>query len=110
MRRFTCLLVVVLVVALGAPAAAETASRYDAPVDESVIDPFRPPATPYGPGNRGIDYGTTPGEEVRAANDGVVVFAGRVGLSLHVVVLHDDGVRTSYSFLSHIDVHRGDHV
>src|SRR5438445_5251318 len=101
-----------LVIALGAPAAtaAAAASRYQAPVDRPIIDPWRPPATPYGPGNRGVDFGTVAGEEVRAANDGVVVFAGRVGLSLHVVVLHDDGVRTSYSFLSHVSVRRGDFV
>ena len=110
MRRVVCLLLVVLVGAPAAPTAAAAEPHYEAPVDGAVIDPFRPPATPYGPGNRGIDYGTTAGEEVRAANDGLVVFAGRVGLSLHVVVLHDDGVRTSYSFLRHVSVRRGDRV
>ncbi len=47
---------------------------------------------------------------MRAAADGEVVFAGAVGGSLHVVVLHADGVRTSYSFLQSIAVHRGDRV
>src|SRR5439155_12501516 len=38
------------------------------------------------------------------------VFAGQVGGTLHVVVLHADGLRTSYSFLADIAVHRGDRV
>ena len=33
-----------------------------------------------------------------------------VGGSLHVVVRHADGVRTSYSFLRSVLVHRGDEV
>jgi hypothetical protein len=33
-----------------------------------------------------------------------------VGLDLHVVVLHPDGLRTSYSFLAAVDVRRGDRV
>ncbi|MCU1486139.1 MAG: peptidase family protein [Actinomycetia bacterium] len=109
MRRLCCALLVSLVVVLGAPPAAAEGA-YSPPVGGSVIDPFRPPATPYGPGNRGIDYATSPDEEVRAAAGGEVVFAGRVGLSQHVVVLHPDGLRTSYSFLAEVDVRRGDHV
>ena len=35
---------------------------YQPPVDAPVTDPFRPPLTPYGPGNRGIDYATVPGD------------------------------------------------
>ena len=68
---------------------------YRVPVDAPVVDPFRPPATPYGPGNRGVDFATTAGQPVLAMADGVVVFAGQVGGTLHVVLLHADGVRTS---------------
>src|SRR5205807_257782 len=85
-------------------------SGYRPPVAAPVADPFRPPSNAYGPGNRGLDYATTPGAEVKAAADGDVVFAGQVGGTLHVVVLHGDGIRTSYSFLSSIGVHRGDSV
>jgi hypothetical protein len=96
------------------PAVAAAAERrpvvYRPPVDGPVTDPFRPPATPYGSGNRGIDYATARGRVVRAAAAGEVVFAGPVGNSLHVVVLHDDGLRTSYSFLRTITVARGNHV
>ena len=91
-----------------APAAA--GGGYQPPVAAPVSDPFRPPAQAYGPGNRGLDYATAPGTEVKAAADGDVVFAGQVGGTLHVVVLHADGIRTSYSFLSSARVRRGDTV
>lgn len=95
-----------------APARASTVPgvRYVPPVDAPVSDTFRPPPAPWLAGNRGIDYATAAGTEVHAAADGVVTFAGQVGGTLHVVVLHADGVRTSYSFLASIRVHAGDRV
>ncbi|MFL6205767.1 MAG: peptidoglycan DD-metalloendopeptidase family protein [Acidimicrobiales bacterium] len=116
MRR--ALLVLVAVAALGTstPAAAAPDPPYRPPVDAEVVDPFRPPATRFGPGNRGLEYGTDPGTPVRAVADGRVTFAGSVAGTLHVTVLHEDGIRTSYSFLRRIDVvvgqrvHQGDEV
>lgn len=110
--------VAVLALAAGipmvAPAPASAASpgtvTYQPPVDAPVVDPFRPPSTPYGSGNRGIDYATTPGTPVRAAAPGQVVFAGTVGVSRHVVILHPDGLRTSYSFLRSTAVRRDQRV
>jgi hypothetical protein len=99
-----------LVVAVARAAPATASGGYQPPVAAPVADPFRPPSSPYGPGNRGVDYATAPGTEVKAAADGEVVFAGQVGGALHVVVLHGDGIRTSYSFLSSIRVQRGDRV
>ena len=110
-RRARAAVVVVLttcVLAAAVPAGA--APAFIAPVDGPVIDGFRPPPGPYGPGNRGLEYGVAPGEEVRAAADGEVVFAGRIGPSAHVVVLHGDGLRTSYSFLADTAVRRGQRV
>lgn len=80
------------------------------PVDAPIADPFRPPTTSYGPGNRGLRYDLAPGTPVRATADGLVVFAGTVGPTRHVTVLHQDGLRTSYSFLSEVGVGRGDRV
>lgn len=74
--------------------------RYRPPVDAEVIDPFRPPAQPWLPGNRGLEYATAPGTVVRAIGPGVVTFAGPVAGSLHVTVTHPDGLRSSYSFLA----------
>ncbi len=108
---FVAMVVLVTAVPLAAPvAAAGDLVRYEAPVDAALVDPFRPPAHPYGPGNRGIDYATAPGHPVRAAAPGVVTFAGQIGTSRHVVVLHADGIRTSYSFLAETTVRRGDEV
>jgi hypothetical protein len=80
------------------------------PVVAPVADGFRAPPHPFGPGNRGIEYDTAPGDPVTASADGQVVFAGPVAGSRHATVLHADGVRTSYSFLDDIEVHLGQRV
>jgi Peptidase family M23/Putative serine esterase (DUF676) len=85
-------------------------STYRPPVSAPISDPFRPPAGPYGAGNRGLEYDTDPGDPVRASADGTVVFAGPVAGTLHVTLRHGDGVRTSYSFLRAIDVVLGQRV
>lgn len=94
-------------VAAGAEGAEPAAVTYTPPVDAPVVDTFRPPRSAYGPGNRGVDYATAPGGPVRSAAPGVVAFAGPVAGGIHVVVLHSDGIRTSYSFLRSVAVRRG---
>lgn len=95
-----------------APANAQqpAAVTYRPPVRAPVVDHFRPPATPYGPGNRGIEYGTDAGTPVRAAAAGTVTFAGQVGGDLHVTILHADRLRTTYAFLATTAVAPGDTV
>jgi murein DD-endopeptidase MepM/ murein hydrolase activator NlpD len=95
-RLFVPLLLTALV--LTTPAAA--ASTYRPPVAAPVVDGFRLPYGPYGAGNRGLEYATTPGQPVRAIGDGLVVFAGKVAGNLAVTVLHPDGLRSSYSYLA----------
>jgi Peptidase family M23 len=90
--------------AIGAPSATACEGAWTKPVDGAVVDPFRAPPNPYGPGNRGIDYSAPAGTSVRAAAGGVVSFAGQVGGSLFVVVEHEGGLRTTYGFLSSIAV------
>lgn len=99
-----------VVVGFSAPSYGEVAGFYRAPVDDPVVDPYRVPSGPFGPGNRGIDYDTSPGEEVHASAGGVVSFAGQIGPTWHLVILHDDGIRTSYSFLTSLLKRRGDQV
>lgn len=103
-------LLVVAELVAGAPAGATSATSYRVPADAAVVDPFRLGADPYGPGNRGVDLATAPGDEVVAAAGGTVTFAGPVGGRLHVTVLHPDGLRTTYSFLRRVTVSRGDGV
>lgn len=120
MRRFSALLAAAVAGAtVVSPAVAHPAGaaeppaptvHYLPPVDGPIVDAFRPPASDYGAGNRGIDYGVEEGRPVAASAAGEVVFAGRVGNDLHVVVVHTDGIRTSYSFLSAAQVRRGDRV
>src|SRR5258708_10037298 len=63
-RSIVALLLVVMVVVFAAPVAAQPrvgSVVYTPPVDAPIGDPFRPPSTPYGPGNRGIEYATPAG-------------------------------------------------
>ncbi|MEL7207191.1 MAG: M23 family metallopeptidase [Actinomycetota bacterium] len=84
--------------------------RYTPPVAASVVDAFRPPPGGFGAGNRGLEYDTEPGDPVGAIGSGTVAFAGPVGGTLHVTVLHPDGIRSSYSFLESIGVELDDPV
>ncbi|CAN5710417.1 hypothetical protein BH24ACT3_BH24ACT3_02800 [soil metagenome] len=104
------LVVLLLLTVVAGPVAAAPPLRYTEPVTTAVVDGFRPPEHLYGPGNRGIEYATTPGVPVAAAADGEVVFAGPVAGALHVTVAHPDGVRTSYSFLAEVSVVRGQRI
>lgn len=78
------------------------------PVTAPIVDGYRPPSSPYGPGNRGLEYGTALGDPVVAAADGMVRFAGQVGGARFVVVGHPGGLRSTYGFLSRTMVSVGD--
>ena len=93
-----------------APAAPPACGVWLPPVDGPVVRPFQAPAFAYGPGHRGVDLAAAPGTPVRAAGDGVVSFAGSVAGSLHVVVAHDGGLRTTYAFLAGATVRTGERV
>jgi hypothetical protein len=101
---------VVLVGFLAGPATGQEPVHYEPPVDGPVVDPFRPPATPYGPGNRGLEVATTPGSPVRAAAAGRVTFAGVVAGERFVTVQHADGIRTTYGRLASVGVRQGSDV
>ena len=112
-RAIAVLVTTAVVITMTPAAAAATASgrvEYRPPSDAAIIDHFRPPASPWGAGNRGVDLGTSNGDPVRAAAAGRVLFAGEVGGALHITVEHSDGLRTSYSFLATVSVVRGDSV
>ncbi|MFN0088811.1 MAG: murein hydrolase activator EnvC family protein [Acidimicrobiales bacterium] len=99
--------------ALVTPGAAQSPPPphpYRPPVEAPVRDWYRAPASPFGPGNRGLEFVTVPGSLVRAIGAGVVVFAGQVGGRLHVTVRHADGLRSTYSFLAELAVSAGQAV
>jgi murein DD-endopeptidase MepM/ murein hydrolase activator NlpD len=54
----------------------------------TVVTGFDPPASPYGPGHRGVDLAGTRGQDVRATAAGRVTFAGMLAGRGVVVVSH----------------------
>jgi murein DD-endopeptidase MepM/ murein hydrolase activator NlpD len=107
-------LAVAIGISLALPArpssAAPAYGTYAWPVVGPVIRGFEPPPDPFGAGHRGIDIGAPFGSPMVAAQDGTVAFAGWVGGSLFISIDHDDGVRTTYSWISAADVRKGDSV
>ncbi|SFO58293.1 Peptidase family M23 [Geodermatophilus obscurus] len=81
-----------------APPAPTPTPAWGSPLGDPpvVTRPFAPPPSPYGPGHRGADLGGAPGAVVRAAGDGIVVFAGMVAGRPVVSVDHAGGLRTTY--------------
>jgi murein DD-endopeptidase MepM/ murein hydrolase activator NlpD len=80
------------------PRAGPPIVRFDWPLapPHPVVRPFEAPASPYGPGHRGVDLGGPAGAPVLAAGAGVVVFAGPVAGRGVVSVDHPNGLRTTY--------------
>jgi hypothetical protein len=103
-------LVVLAVTARPAHAAPDDGGGWLRPVDGAVVHPFDAPSSEYAAGHRGVDFAAAPGTPVRAANDGVVSFAGSVAGTLHVTIAHPGGLRTSYSFLASVGVREGQPV
>ncbi|MFI6096605.1 M23 family metallopeptidase [Lentzea sp. NPDC051213] len=66
------------------------------PPPHPVVRTFHAPATPFGPGHRGVDLAGAEGTPVLAAGDGVVVYAGAVAARTLVSVEHRGGLRTTY--------------
>ncbi|MFH8338108.1 peptidoglycan DD-metalloendopeptidase family protein [Streptomyces sp. AM6-12] len=82
----------------GAPAGVPAIARgWPVGVRPVVLRGWQPPATPYGPGHRGVDLAAAPGSPVRAVAAGRVSFAGRVaGRGVVTVELRGTGLRTTY--------------
>ncbi len=94
-----------LLAAPSSPLARPGAGRpTQPPVDAPVSDPFRPPATPYGPGNRGIEYDTGPASRSRRRRPARSPSPAHVAGRRYVTLLHADRVRTAYGPLARVDV------
>lgn len=66
------------------------------PPPHPVVRAFEAPASPFGPGHRGVDLSAAAGTTVLAAADGVVVYAGAVAARTLVSLQHRNGLRTTY--------------
>jgi murein DD-endopeptidase MepM/ murein hydrolase activator NlpD len=108
--RLSIVCVALAMLVLPAGLAGAQPPRFVPPVDAPIRDPYREPSTPYGPGNRGIEYDTEPGTWVRASADGVVAFAGVIAHEQYVSIDHDDGIRTTYSYLATISADAGERL
>ncbi len=102
--------VLLLLVGLTESASAEQGIVLATPVQAPLSDPFRAPRSPFGAGNRGLEFATRVGQPVVAAAAGRVSFAGMVGYSLVVAVEHPGGFRTTYTGLRTMSLRRGDAV
>lgn len=116
MRLLLCLLLTALPIWL-APTAAAAPPAVPAPRREGawpltprphVDSGFDPPASAWGAGHRGVDLVGRPGQGVRSALGGTVVFATRLA-GRGVVVVDHGGVRTTYEPVR-ASVHAGDVV
>ena len=94
----TRVLVGLLLVLGAAPAGpASAAESWVWPVEgpRTVVRPFAPPETRYGPGHRGADVAADVGAAVRAAGAGRIAYAGLLAGRGVVVVVHGE-LRTTY--------------
>lgn len=101
----------VLVLVLAEPAHAEPAyGSYSWPVRGAVVQAYQDLPSPYVAGHRGLDVAAAPGTPVLTMAPGTVAFAGKIGGSLFISVDHPDGVRTTFSWVSRVDVKKGQAV
>lgn len=108
--------VLIAAASLLAPAAVARTASVDGrscvglspPVDGMVTVPFDP--GPGYEGHWGIDYEGDQDGLVQAAAGGTVIFSGRVVDNPVVTIDHGGGLWTSYSYLGHVTVLRGEEV
>ena len=61
-----------------------------------ILRSFAPPSVRWGAGHRGVDIALATGDNVLAAGDGVVIYAGRLNDRSVISIEHADGIRTTY--------------
>lgn len=72
--------------------------RWRLPLDGrgKIMRRFDPPVQPWLSGHRGLDLAARPGQVVRAAGPGVVGYAGPLAGRGVVMIIHAEGLRTTY--------------
>ncbi|MFD9699981.1 M23 family metallopeptidase [Lentzea sp. NPDC059081] len=90
------LLPTALVLATTLLSPPESRFAWPVPAPHQVVRAFEAPATPFGPGHRGVDLSAASGSPVLAAADGLVVYAGAVAARTLVSLHHEGGLRTTY--------------
>jgi murein DD-endopeptidase MepM/ murein hydrolase activator NlpD len=82
-------------------------TSYRWPARRPILDGWRAPANPFGPGNRGLELATIPGDPIVSPQAGTVTFAGPVAGTRYLVIAHGDGFRTTLGGLAAIEVRVG---
>ncbi len=78
------------------------------PVEGRVTSPF---GKRWGHMHTGVDFSSNKGREIKAAADGVVVFAGnRGGYGRAIIIQHTKRIKTLYGHNEKIYVHKGQRV
>jgi murein DD-endopeptidase MepM/ murein hydrolase activator NlpD len=80
--------------AVPSPASTEAGWAWPVGGDRAVLRPFIAPATPYGPGHRGVDILAVE-DALLAPADGIVRFAGMVAGRPVLSIDHGDGIISS---------------
>lgn len=89
------LILALLLLLLSSPAGASSGPWTWPLADHQLGERFDPPATPYGPGHRGVDLSGHVGAPVRAVAAGRVTFAGQVA-GVPVVTIDHGPERSTY--------------
>ncbi len=67
------------------------------PIQPMIIERyFEPPPTPYSAGNRGVDIKTQPQTPIKAPQDGVVHFSGKVA-NIGTVSINHNNLKTTFT-------------
>ncbi|WUH96893.1 M23 family metallopeptidase [Spirillospora sp. NBC_00431] len=94
-------LLLTCIIAAGAPVQDAWRPGQDAwrwplgPPVPQVVRTFSPPASPWGPGHRGVDLAARPGQPVYAAGPGRIAYADRLA-GRGVVAIDHGALRTTY--------------
>lgn len=93
------------------PVARAAGRGLSRPLNGPIIRGFEKPSGPYGEGgHQGVDIAASPGQEVRAAAEGVVDWVGELPRGRFVTVSHAGGLRTTYLDLDAVMVSKGQRV
>jgi murein DD-endopeptidase MepM/ murein hydrolase activator NlpD len=92
------------------PANASKDAAWRAPInDPQLVAEFRQPTSDWSAGHRGVDYLVSQDQQVLAAFEGTVTFAGEVVNRSIVTISHQNGIKSSVEPVCP-SVSQGEHV
>lgn len=96
-KKLAALALLSAVLLVYSPPQARAEQVWQLPLAHPILmHEYVQPVSDYGAGHRGVDYLSELGQEVHAASDGEISFAGRVVDRFIVTVSHPGTLKTSY--------------